>query len=211
MRKEVDLKELEKQAYTSIFQDGLLDMFFGLIIIGWITNSLGDFFDTSFVITILFSYYTVVGILIILSKSFISAPRIGRAKFGPTRKLNVKRLIIFAVINTSILVILLVLPYIGLFQGVSVEGYFFALIISTLFIWLPLSIIAFFIKFNRLYIYAIIGGVAFFISDTLRGYFPYLLSSFIVFGVSGGIIFAIGLRIFLKFLKKYPKERKLNG
>ena len=211
MKENIDLEELEKRAYTSIFQDGLLDIYIGLIVIGWITNSLGDFFETTVVMTILVSYYTIVGILIILSKSFISAPRMGRAKFGPTRKLNVKRLIIFVVINTSILVILLVLPYIGLFQGVSVEGYFFALTISTLFIWLPLSIIAFFIKFNRLYIYAIIGGVAFFISDTLRSYFPYLLSSFIVFGVSGGIIFAIGLRIFLKFLKKYPKERKLNG
>ena len=196
MKENIDLEELEKRAYTSIFQDGLLDIYIGLIVIGWITNSLGDFFDT----------LVVMSILIILSKSFISAPRMGRAKFGPTRKLNVKRLIIFVVINTSILVILLVLPYIGLFQGVSVEGYFFALTISTLFIWLPLSIIAFFIKFNRLYIYAIIGGVAFFISEILRDYIPDFLSSCIVFGVSGGIIFSIGLRIFLKFLKKYPKE-----
>jgi hypothetical protein len=206
MEENIDLKELEKRAYTSIFQDGLFDMSIGLIVIGWITNSLGDFFDTPFVITILFSYYTVVGILITLSKYFISAPRMGRAKFGPIRKLNVKRLIIFSLINTLILVILLLLPYIGLFQGVRIEGYFFALIISTLFIWLPLSILAFFIKFNRLYIYAIIGGIAFFISEILLDYIPYFLSSCIVFGVSGGIIFSIGLRIFLKFLKKYPKE-----
>ena len=206
MEENIDLKELEKQAYTSIFQDGLLDIFIGLIVIGWITNSLGDFFDTSFVITILFSYYIVAGLIIILLKRLFSVPRMGRAKFGPTRKLNVKRFFIFSVINTAILVILLLLPYIGLFHGVRVEGYFFALIISTLFIWLPLSILAFFIKFNRLYIYAIIGGVAFFISEILRDYIPDFLSSCIVFGVSGGIIFSIGLRIFLKFLKKYPKE-----
>ena len=206
MEESINLKELEKQAYTSIFQDGLLDIFIGLIVIGWITNSLGNFFDTFVVISILFSYYIVAGIIIILLKRLFSVPRMGRAKFGPTRKLNVKRLIIFSIINTSILVILLLLPYIGLFQGVRVEGYSFALIISTLFIWLPLSILAFFIKFNRLYIYAIIGGFAFFISEILREYIPYFLSSCIIFGVSGGIIFSIGLRIFLKFLKKYPKE-----
>lgn len=205
MGEDIDLKELEKKAYMSIFQDGLLDMFFGLIVIGWITNSLGDFFDTSFVMTILISYYTIDCIFFILSKNYISAPRIGRAKFGPTRKLNVKRFIIFALINTSILVILLALPYLGLFQGVSLEGYSFALIISILFICLPLSLIAFFIKFNRLYIYAIIGGVAFFISDILRDYIPYFLSACIVFGVSGGMIFLIGLRVFLKFLKENPK------
>ena len=206
MEENIDLKALEKKAYTSIFQDGLLDMYFGLIVIGWITNSLGDFFDTSFVMTILISYYTIVCISFILSKRFISAPRMGRVKFGPTRKLNMKRFFIFALINTSILVILLVLPYLGFFQGVSLEGYSFALIISTLFICLPLSVIAFFIKFNRLYIYAIIGGLAFFISDVLRDYVPYFLCSCFVFGVSGGMIFLIGLRTFLKFLKKYPKE-----
>ena len=206
MEEDIDLKELEKQAYTSIFQDGLFDIFIGLLVIGWITNSLGDFFDTLVVMSILISYYTVICTLFILLKKFTSIPRMGRAKFGPTRKLNVKRFFIFSMINTSILVILLVLPYIGLFQGVLVEGFFFALIISTIFIWLPLSLIAFFIKFNRLYIYAIIGGMAFFISDILRDYVPYFLLSCIIFGISGGIIFVIGLRIFLKFLKKYPKE-----
>ena len=208
MEENIDLKELEKRAYTSTFQDGLFDIFIGLIVIGWITNSLGDFFDTSFVITILFSYYFVACIIFILMKYFISAPRMGRVKFGPTRKLNVKRFLIFSVINTSILVILLVLPYIGLFQGVHMEGYFFAMIISTIFIWLPLSLIAFFIKFNRLYIYAIIGGVAFFISEMLRDYIPYFLLSCIIFGISGSIIFFIGLRIFFKFLKNNPKEGK---
>lgn len=206
MEENIDLKELEKRAYTSIFQDGLFDIFIGLIVIGWITNSLGDFFDTVVVISILFSYYIVACILFILLKAFVSTPRMGKAKFGPTRKLNVKRFFIFSIINTSILVILLVLPYTGLFQGISLQGFFFPLIVSTVFIWLPFSLIAFFIKFNRMYIYAIIGGLAFFISDILRDYVPYLLSSCIIFGVSGGIIFLVGLRIFLKFLKKYPKE-----
>ena len=59
MEENIDLKELEKQAYTSIFQDGLLDIFIGLIVIGWITNSLGDFFDTSFVITGGFNNYFI--------------------------------------------------------------------------------------------------------------------------------------------------------
>ncbi len=202
----IDLKALEKKAYTSIFQDGLLDIFFGLIIIGWITNSLGDFFDTVIVIIILSSYYILVCILFILTKRFISVPRMGQVKFGPIRKLNVKRFIIFSVINTTILIILLILPYTGLFQSVNFDGYITILLICTLFIWLPLSIIAFLIKFNRLYIYAIIGGLSFFVADLLRGYIPYLLSTSIVFGVSGGIIFSIGLIVFLRFLKKYPKE-----
>jgi hypothetical protein len=202
----IDLKALEKKAYTSIFQDGLLDIFFGLIIIGWITNSLGDFFDTVIVIIILSSYYILVCTLFIFMKRFISAPRMGQAKFGPNRKLNVKRFIIFSVINTTILVILLILPYTGLFQSVSFDGYITMLLISTLFIWLPLSIIAFLIKFNRLYIYAIIGGLSLFVADLLRSYIPYLLSTLIVFGVSGGIIFSIGLIVFFRFLKKYPKE-----
>ena len=206
MGEDIDLKELEKRAYTSIFQDGLFDIFIGLIVIGWITNSLGDFFDTSFVITILFSYYIVVCTLFILLKAFVSTPRMGKAKFGPTRKLNVKRFFIFSIINTSILVILLVLPYTGLFQGISVGGLLFPLLISTVFIWFPLSLVAFFIKFNRMYVYAIIGGLAFFFSDVLRDFVPYLISSCIIFGISGGIILIIGLQIFLKFLKKYPKE-----
>ena len=206
MGEDIDLKELEKRAYTSIFQDGLFDIFIGLIVIGWITNSLGDFFDTPFVITILFSYYIIVCILFILLKAFVSTPRMGKAKFGPTRKLNVKRFFIFSIINTSILVILLVLPYTGLFQGISVGGLLFPLLISTVFIWFPLSLVAFFIKFNRMYVYAIIGGLAFFFSDVLRDFVPYLISSCIIFGISGGIILIIGLRIFLKFLKKYPKE-----
>jgi hypothetical protein len=108
--------------------------------------------------------------------------------------------------NTGVLIFFIILPYLELLEGVQIEGYMVMLIISTCFIWLPLTMVAFLLKFNRMYIYAIIGGFAFFISDLLRDILTYFISTIIIFGITGGSIFIIGLITFINFIKKYPKQ-----
>lgn len=31
----IELKEIEKKAYKSVFQDGLWDIYFGILVLGW--------------------------------------------------------------------------------------------------------------------------------------------------------------------------------
>ncbi len=80
MSENPNLKELEKKAYKSTFQDGLWDIQLGLIILGIALNAFirNDYF--------LIPYYAVIIVIFMAAKKFIIVPRIGLVKFGKERK-----------------------------------------------------------------------------------------------------------------------------
>ncbi|MFX1448787.1 MAG: hypothetical protein ACFFCG_11745, partial [Promethearchaeota archaeon] len=89
MAEKVDLKEMEKRAWKSNFQDGLWDIYFGLLIMGIGFNWLGGFLglpETMGVMVTLISWDIGAMVIFILGKKFITTPRMGFVKFGQIRK-----------------------------------------------------------------------------------------------------------------------------
>ena len=192
------LKEIERRAYRSTFDDGIYDIQFGLL----------------FLILACIPILEAVGIgrwvgyamLIIsplllpwLGKRYITLPRMGAVEFGPKRKS--RRMLILAI---GVGVIILVLPLIIMILGRDVPGRPGWLLVALM----PLPVLAvaiYFLDFPRLYIYLALLLFGVVESEFLLDYLSRMATAIISFGIPGLVISAIGYTLLFKFLMKYPK------
>jgi hypothetical protein len=187
MKENIDLGKIEKKAWTAYFQDGLWDIFIASMMLTMAIRTLTD--------NVWFTLGMFIGFpIMVIGKKFITIPRLGFAKFGPKREAKRMKLLIvifLAVISTCIL---LLLPLVGQKPSKDASSLFMAIFLMVVF-----SSIAYFLDFNRLYIY----GLMFAVNEIVWGRFgeptgPYLI---LIFGV---IVLIIGLIILFSFMQKYP-------
>jgi hypothetical protein len=205
MNEIVDIKNLEKKAWISTFQDGFWDIYFGLIIMGLGLYPLGRFLglpETIGVLTFVCSWDIGAGLVFILGKRYISKPRIGFVKFGQIRKKRNKLLAVFLGINVGLTVIMFMFTLLGIFQ-LNLPGYLVMLVIGLLFITTPFSFVAYFIQLKRIYLYALLGGFGLFFSELLYPLLDAPFNDILVFVPFGGMILIFGIIILIKFLHKY--------
>jgi hypothetical protein len=205
-----DIKKLEKKAWISTFQDGLWDIYFGLIIMGLGLTPLGIFLglpETIGVLMFVFSWDIIAALIFILAKRYISRPRMGFVKFGQIRKKRNKLLSVFLGINVGLTIIMFLFTLIGFFQ-VNLPGFLVMLIIGLLFITTPFSIIAYFIQLKRVFLYALLGGFGLFFSELLSPLLDAPFNDIIVFIPFSGMILIFGIIMLLHFLIKYPLVKK---
>ena len=132
MSKQLDIKEMEKKAWLSNFQDGLWDIYLGLIITGMGFPWLGEYFglpETVNVLVTLLSWNFGAMLIFFLGKNFITRPRIGYVKFGKIRKKRNKYLGLFLFIMFAFTLTTFIFTIIGMFQ-VQLPGYLVMLIIG---------------------------------------------------------------------------------
>ena len=207
MAEKLDLKEIEKKAWRSTYQDGLWDIYMGLLVIGFALifylNFLG--LEEPQIIIFLCCWNIIPICILSFGKKYITPKRIGSVKFGEKRKKTKKRLTYFLTVNVFILLLFSVLTPLGLFELIPLEGLMVPLILG-LFITIPLSIVAYFLDFSRLYVYSIFFGLGYLLSELFYPLVGTPLDFLLSFGVPGIIITLIGLYFLICFLKKYPKE-----
>ncbi|MFW9881639.1 MAG: hypothetical protein ACFFG0_51900 [Candidatus Thorarchaeota archaeon] len=208
MTESIDLKSLEKKAYRSTFNDGLWDSFIGVIILnlgfGPVINLLFNLPELWY--TVISSLiFCVIGLLIfILGKKYITVPRIGYVKFGKKRKSKQLKLKIFLLIMLAVNMILVILPLTGILNYVNIQPFLITLMLGFGVFTLPLSVVAYFLDFTRLYYYAFSVGIGLFLTDLLTPIIGAPFDIIIIFCPIGGIIILIGLGYLISFLKKYP-------
>ena len=106
--------------------------------------------------------------------------------------------------------ILIFIPFIGLLQFIEIriDRFVFFTMFGVGFFWLPFSIVAYFMKFNRLYVIAMLGGVSFIVSQLLSPFIGVPLDMLIPFGITGGIITITGVYYLIRFLRDHPLPEK---
>ncbi len=206
----MDLKALEKKAWRSVFQDGIWDIYFGLLFLGLAVASFGDIFGLpselgSMIIILCWNSITVL--FLILGKKFITIPRIGFVKFGTKRKKLKKRMLGFLIFNLILAFLFLFVNLSGIFERLNIGGLIEPLVVGLLLITIPLSILAYFLEFHRLYIYAILFGLGFFNSELLFPLVGSPLDLFLSQGLIGIIVILIGSVFLIQFLRKYPSSK----
>jgi len=196
MVQNINLKELEKNTWTLFFQNGLIDIQIGLIFV--VASICMIFSDIRYYLMFL---YLVPGILFILAKKYIVAPRMGIVKFSRRRK---RKSAILTIVITTILVFLVTLTVIAKTNtNIIPPGIASQVVISAIILIICLSI-AFFLNFNRMYIYAFLITGSFVFSEIIRanpgivsrGGYAYLLPAVVMIGT--GSVYLV------RFLKKYP-------
>lgn len=191
MSQDINLKQIERKAWTSYFQDGLWDIFFGLLLLTMGIQGL--------IYNVWFTFVIGAAVLVVLlGKKFITIPRIGKVKFGLKRE--VRQMKSIAVVGILVLAILIVLMLTLLGLDLPATGKGIRVAIQAVGFTVVFGLIAYFMDFRRLYAY----GLFFAIGSVLSELFDDPIGP-IAFSVAGSIALLIGLVLLARFLRKYPK------
>jgi hypothetical protein len=211
MEERLSLRRLERKAYTSTLQDGLLDILLGLTMFGnffvplllsYAGVSWGYLVPDVNVFTIILTCLAVA--VFVGGKRIITVPRIGVARFSPMRRTKLARI-------TAVLVIAALLGVIVglLFEEQTIGPSLPIGIHLPIVIWIVVAVTSFslgayLLDVIRLYVYGALFAAAVPIFVMLRRVGFYTLGLSVV-AVSAAIMMAIGIVLLLRFLHEYPK------
>ncbi|MBU0953215.1 MAG: hypothetical protein KKA90_02205 [Nanoarchaeota archaeon] len=187
MANPIDLKALEHKAWTTYFQDGLWDLFFGIMVLSMGLRGLTD--NPVFTMGVMLAL-----VVAIFGKRYITIPRIGVVKFGPARKAKQRRIAAALIISLLVLVGFL-LPEYWLPLAVVPLSPLIALWLAVFF-----AILAHALEFPRLYLY----GLLFAGSEFVWGVYGLPFGP-LAHVLSGTLIIVIGIGVLLRFLHQYPQ------
>lgn len=208
MSQTVDLKKLEKKAFRSTFQDGLLDMFVGVVILAFalipLLDRLGDFWSS----VAFLPAYGLAWLGFRAGKNGITLPRMGRIKPAAERKAMLSK--VLAIIALAVgMVAALGLAVIALQQAnAPLADWLFPGLLGLLAL-AGFSAGAHFLDLPRFYGYGILVGLAAPVGEILYRRAGASHHGWpITFGIAGGTIFVAGVVMLLRFLRAYPVVRE---
>jgi hypothetical protein len=228
MSQTIDLKELERKAFRSTFQDGLWDIFLGLLLLNVGVGALlggADDMSLKFLLGSMLGLTAFAGLVLLgfwAGKKFITAPRIGQVRFGEQRKAKMRNLRAVLFVSVLLGAIMAVLGWAAAGGGLP---QWMREIPIPLYVWPVQTIVvfglgAYFLDVSRFYAYGVLYGLPLPLgillarNTDLSG----TSSMAITFGVAGGVMVLIGAVLFVRFLREYPlpehdppSERALNG
>jgi hypothetical protein len=198
----IDLNELERKAYTSYYNDGLLEVFLGATIL---LMGIALFLDVPYL-------FGIIPVLAMTSwagaKRKITVPRIGMVRFGPERQLRVKKEKFFFTIYFSITVIAGIVVFILFSRSIDTARRIFGSypLAPIGFIGaLALVFLGYWKQIRRFHLYALIVLAAIFGAPHLGVEPPHYMMGL------GAVILATGIVLLMRFLAVYPKrERREN-
>jgi uncharacterized membrane protein len=190
----IKLKELEKNTWKTSYENGLIDIAIGLICI---VSAVCHIFDD--IRYFLMPLYLIPILFLMLTKKYITIPRMGVVKFNKRRK---RKSAIFIAIMTSVLILLLILTIV-LKTNYLPEGIASRIVISAIMLLICFAN-AFFLNFNRLYIYGIVITGAFNLNEYIRENPGFLAEGGYAYLLAAMVILITGSIYLIKFLKKYP-------
>ena len=195
MVQQIDLKARERRAFRSTFQDGLWDIYLGLVFLAFGFGPIYDWLGFSKTANMVFqlSYIMVAFLLFYLGKRYVTVPRLGRAKFGPARKRKIIKTRL--VLGASVL---LGLAIWALFASGNDLGPNLVLMIFAVNILVVFSAMAYFLDFERLYIYAVLYALSLPLGSVLG-----LRDEAVVFWVTAGATVIVGIVLFVRFIGEY--------
>lgn len=207
MTTSIDLKQLEKRAFRSTYQDGLWDIYYGLIVM-----FMAIFMDRpedgySWVnIVLMAAGFLLAYLLFRGGKKLITLPRLGQVTFGPVRKARKRTMTIILLIFIAFQVLLLVFTFLGwlvpqvgklidrLLPGSN--DLLAVSLIGAMIVCVGMTISAHYSDFLRGYYIALLMAVAVFLILFLdRPIFPLLI---------GAVIVIPGIVLLVRFIRQHP-------
>ncbi|MBT3339107.1 MAG: hypothetical protein HN560_08175 [Anaerolineae bacterium] len=207
MEENMDLKALEKKAWKTFFDDGLWDIYLGLLLALMGISALLD----KTALSEGQSMGVYIGLMLIVmaaffaGKKFITVPRMGHVKFGATRQKKQKnlRLILFLSFAVG-------LAAYWLFEGVnsgSIETDFslnniFPLIYAGNMV-IVFGLMAYFMDFERLYFIGLMYALPVPLDRWLYASYGIDLD-YLFFALPASLVVIVGIWYLVRFLKTYP-------
>lgn len=206
MEKLLNLKEIERRAFRSTFQDGLWDIYLGLLLLAMAIGALlSDLGATPSPLVRQLIYVGLIALSVLVlwrGKKVITIPRMGLIKFGPRRRKKLGKVTI--VLGISVLLGLFCFVVAANLRDNPPEwlkfGFPAVWAVNCLVVF---SLMAYFLDFPRLYFYGVLYAVPLTLDSVLkRGIGSDL--TFIAFGIPALVILSIGVGLLVRFLRRYP-------
>lgn len=209
MSTQLNLKEIERRAFRSTYQDGLLDICIGLVVGSMALLMYTVVLDDLPYLYLVLAFVGVgIGQLVFWAgKKFVTVPRMGRVKFGEVRRKRKKilALILAVVVLIQVGIVLLTagawaIPAWGdklqeLFPDRSATDLLVAAV-GALFVGPSMMAVAYFTDFPRGYYIALVMAL---------GVFLMIWFGQPLIQVAAALLILIpGLVLFVRFLRQYP-------
>jgi hypothetical protein len=199
---EINLKELEKKAWTAYFDDGILDITVGLFVLAF---GIG--------MTTGYTYLTALSWMVIFffaaAKKSITLPRVGLVKFSPEREERMKKeksfFIVFFTITAFIGLGFFVALTTGIPQSIKTIIGEMALVSYELIIVAGLCLLAYWKEIRRFYVYgafALVVIVSGFFLEMPEGH-QFFAAAYHFLAI-GTVMLFVGFVILARFFKRYP-------
>jgi hypothetical protein len=204
MSKSIDLKALEKKAWRSVFQDGLWDIYLGIILVAFAVSAWLDkqSLDDDLRMGIYISVMVFGMVVLYVGKRFITIPRLGQVKFGAERqkKRRIVQLVLFASVLVGLLLWWLSAVYFGENRELPSKWMFPAIWAVNMLLVFGLG--AYFFEYERLYLigflYALVLPLDVFVKQMAK-----IDLDFQIFLTAGLIVLVMGMVYLLRFLRDY--------
>jgi len=202
MSKNINLKEIERKAFRSTFQDGLWDMYLGFLLLIMGMGPVLPALNTSvmWTLVILLMLSVLAWLAFWAGKKFITTPRMGLVRFGPQRKAKLKKTRAVLFLSALLGVIMFVLRAMWKMEwaAIPIPAYVWAVQAIVVF-----GLGAYFLDVSRFYAYGMLYAIPIPVGIVLlqNTGLPGLM--FLPFGVSGGVMVIIGVVLFIRFLRDY--------
>ncbi len=208
MTAQLNLKEIERRAFRSTYEDGLLDIELGLVVMCmaiFVYRPATGYSPANIVLALL--AMLLANSLFWVGKKFITLPRMGRVRFGAARKRKKATLVLILSLVVLVQVGVLGLTVLGWLSpevGAKVNDFFKArdlmdlavAVIGSLFVGPSMILVAYFTDFPRGYYIAVMMALAVF----LLVYLNQPIYAIIL----GSLIVLPGLVLFVRFVKTHP-------
>jgi len=193
MAEKINLKKIERKAYTSYHQDGLIDVFAGFLILSF---GLWLILDMAWMGWIL---WLVAVSAYATAKRVFTIPRIGFVKFAPHRA---KVLLTIALLGFSLSAILGVVAFMQVAGGGRPLWLVFAaenhMLVIGVLVAASFCVVGYAFRVRRMYAYALLTLIMFVIGQFL--YYP--LHYYLI--LLGTLILLTGLTLLIRFVRRYP-------
>ncbi len=208
----IDLKQIERNAFRSMYQDGLWDIYYGLIVICmsfFIFRPESGYSPMNIILAV--CSFGISYALFWLGKKYLVMPRMGQVTFGPSRQRRKKAMAITLGVIVFIQILAFGIQYwmwnhtSAKIEGPVVEKGLMDLTVAgvaALIVGISMVIIAYFHDFPRGYYIAVLFSLAVF----LMVFFNQPLYAILI----GILILLPGLVLFVRFLKEYPLAKGEN-
>lgn len=204
----IDLAGLERNSWRIWFEDGLLDMLWGVMLIQMFVGQLLEQAG----IPRPFNYLPIMAIALIAliaAKMLITRPRLGKVQFSTQRAVRRNIAALVAALTTAVSLVLLVafttrsltsrdLDLFGPSSGTLLILFFIVL--------LPLVIIAWLLSCWRMAAYGVVLVTADLVGEALKATMGAPWDTLLAFALPGAIILMFGCFLLTRFLRRYPRE-----
>ena len=213
MKQSIDLRALEKKAWRSVFQDGLWDIFLGLLLMAFGLSAWLDRLDLreSMRMGIYIGAEIIAMVVLFAGKRFITVPRMGMVKFGAERqkRRNIVRLLLFISVLVGLAMWFLSSSLMKA-DGSILSGRWFFPLVWMLNMLMVFGLGAYFLEYERLYIIGFLYALAIPLDAVIKSVAKVDLDIYI-FLTCGLIILAMGITFLIRFLRDYKPVSPTQG